>query len=103
MTTCPARVPVSVELCPDASSATANKVLAISRAVRLAEQFVGLLQRLDFLLPEERRAARTRMATLTKNAPFSASSESKKLYLHASRLPASVCGKARVCTSAECR
>ena len=28
MTTCPASVPVSVEFCPDASSATANTVLA---------------------------------------------------------------------------
>src|SRR5205807_9150116 len=28
MTTCPARVPVSVEFCPEASNATANKALA---------------------------------------------------------------------------
>jgi hypothetical protein len=51
----------------------------------------------------KRVAARIRMATLTKKAPFSATSESNRLYFSACRLPSSVCGKERVCTRAECR
>ena len=42
------------------------------------------------------------MAALTKKAPFKARTESIRLYLQACALPSADCGKARVCTNAEC-
>ena len=57
MTICPASVPVSVEFCPEASSARANKMLAPVTPSSARQQFVGVLDRRHILMarPVKRR------------------------------------------------
>ena len=101
ITTCPASVPVSVELCPEANSAMPNNMLARPPQTKCSK--VCASWSVFTSLGKKAVAARMRIAALMKKAPLSAKKESKKLYLQASALPVGVWAKARVCTRAECR
>ena len=87
----PASVPVIVEFCPEASSATAKSVLAAvvpssgaSRSVRVADVGHALVCR----WPWKVAAARIRIAALMKNAKSSATVESRVAKRIASRFDA---------------
>ena len=106
MTTCPASVPVTVEFWPEASSATANSVLA-SGAPSIGDEQVhgppGSRQPRVRPCAWKMEAATIRMAALTSSASISATVESMVAKRDGLALAGRVGSKRRVCTMAECR
>ena len=104
ITICPAIVPVSVEDCPEASSATAKSTpAALVPNSGANSRWACWISVTTILRLKNTAPAITRIAAFTSSAPFSATTLSMKLYRQAVCLAASVWPIWRVCTSAECR
>ncbi len=101
----PASVPVSVEFCPEASSARANTALApATPSSGVSSWYASWISATPVWPARWKVAAATmRIAALMNNAKLSATVESRNAYLTAIRLPAGVSSYALVCTTDECR
>ena len=105
-TTCPASVPVSVEFWPEASSASAKTHAGRARAEQRREQLVGILDRRDVLVarPMKHRRGEDEDGGVDQQREHEREApESMLANRIASRRPAGVFSKARVCTMAEWR
>ena len=80
ITICPARVPVSVEDCPEASSATAKSTPAAAvPSSGASSRWACWISVTTMLRLKNTAAASTRIAAFTSSAPFSATTESIRL------------------------
>ena len=101
---CPASVPVTVELWPEAIRATANAIGAIAEPRSPSSKPCACWISVTSTPWRQNVAAETiRMAALTSIAPLRATAESMRLYLHAWATPSRLRATSRLCTSDECR
>eukprot|EP00982_Pelagococcus_subviridis_P006483 30135-Pelagococcus_subviridis.AAC.17 len=111
MTNCPAYVPVMVLLCPDASSATANKIfaelpsacLSMSGAFCSGRSMISCRRSSEMLGSSIVCAATMTTAKLITSVTASAHADSSTLYFNAVRSGFSPIRNRRESTSAECR
>ena len=98
-------MPVTVELCPAAISATANKIGAKCVPSKGCNKRCASSIRATSVLPVLKNtvAAKTKIAAFTKNAALSAIKLSIKLYLSARLILCLSAPIFLVCTSAECK